>query len=172
MLFRSIAWLTYRLSSLHDKDNNHIFKGVFVVTDRRVLNKQLQDTILGFEHVEGTVTTITEKDANASEKLRDAINADKTGIVITTLQRFPQIYEQITSHSGNRYAVVVDEAHSSQSGKSAEKLKAALADTDEALRELAEWEDRSVEELEKEQDRLMLDLLSQGQHNKDRKSVV
>mgnify|MGYP001371661724 FL=1 len=130
-----------------------------------MLNKQLQDTILGFEHVEGTVTTITEKDANASEKLRDAINADKTGIVITTLQRFPQIYEQITSHSGNRYAVVVDEAHSSQSGKSAEKLKAALADTDEALRELAEWEDRSVEELEKEQDRLMLDLLSQGQHN-------
>ena len=107
-----------------DNHNNHIFKGVFVVTDRRVLNKQLQDTILGFEHVEGTVTTITEKDANASEKLRDAINSEKTGIVITTLQRFPQIYEQITSHSGNRYAVVVDEAHSSQSGKSAEKLKA------------------------------------------------
>lgn len=161
----SIAWLTYRLSTLHDKDNKSIFKGVFVVTDRRVLNKQLQDTILGFEHVEGTVTTITEKDAKASEKLRDAINSEKTGIVITTLQRFPQIYEQITSHSGNRYAVVVDEAHSSQSGKSAEKLKAALADTDEALRELAEWEDKSVEELEKEQDRLMLDLLSQGQHN-------
>lgn len=161
----SIAWLTYRLSTLHDKDNKSIFKGVFVVTDRRVLNKQLQDTILGFEHVEGTITTISEKDAKASEKLRDAINSEKTGIVITTLQRFPQIYEQITSHSGNRYAVVVDEAHSSQSGKSAEKLKAALADTDEALRELAEWEDKSVEELEKEQDRLMLDLLSQGQHN-------
>lgn len=160
----SIAWLTYRLSSLHDNHNNHIFKGVFVVTDRRVLNKQLQDTILGFEHVEGTVTTITEKDANASEKLRDAINSEKTGIVITTLQRFPQIYEQITSHSGNRYAVVVDEAHSSQSGKSAEKLKAALADTDEALKELADWEEKSVEELEKEQDKLMLDLLSQGQH--------
>ncbi|CCZ13535.1 putative uncharacterized protein [Prevotella sp. CAG:1092] len=62
----SIAWLTYRLSSLHDKENKNIFKGVFVVTDRRVLNKQLQDTILGFEHVEGTVTTITEKDTNAS----------------------------------------------------------------------------------------------------------
>lgn len=158
----SIAWLTYRLSSLHDKENKNIFKGVFVVTDRRVLNKQLQDTILGFEHVEGTVTTITEKDANASEKLRDAINNDSTGIVITTLQRFPQIYEQITKHGGNRYAVVVDEAHSSQSGKSAEKLKAALADTDEALKEMAEWEDKTVEELEKEQDRMMLDLLSQG----------
>lgn len=161
----SIAWLTYRLSSLHNKENANIFKGVFVVTDRRVLNRQLQETILGFEHVEGTVTTITEDDAHASEKLRDAINADKTGIVITTLQRFPQIYEQIQKHGGDQYAIVVDEAHSSQSGKSAEKLKAALADTDEALKEMAEWEDKNVEELEKEQDKLMLDLLSQGQHN-------
>lgn len=161
----SIAWLTYRLASLHNKDNANIFKGVFVVTDRRVLNRQLQETILGFEHVDGTVTTITEDDSNASEKLKDAINAEKTGIVITTLQRFPQIYEQIKKHSGENYAIVVDEAHSSQSGKSAEKLKAALADTDEALKELAEWEDKTVEELEKEQDRLMLDLLSQGQHS-------
>ena len=161
----SIAWLTYRLASLHDKDNANIFKGVFVITDRRVLNRQLQETILGFEHVEGTVTTITEKDHDASKKLRDAINAEHTGIVITTLQRFPQIYEQIVSNSGHKYAVVVDEAHSSQSGKSAEKLKAALADTDEALKEMAEWEDKTVEEVEAEKDRLMLDLLSQGQHN-------
>ena len=161
----SIAWLTYRLASLHNKDNANIFKGVFVVTDRRVLNRQLQETILGFEHVDGTVTTITEDDSNASEKLKDAINAEKTGIVITTLQRFPQIYEQIKKHGGENYAIVVDEAHSSQSGKSAEKLKAALADTDEALKELAEWEDKTVAELEKEQDRLMLDLLSQGQHS-------
>ena len=161
----SIAWLTYRLASLHDKDNAHIFKGVFVITDRRILNKQLQETILGFEHVDGTVTTITESDYKASEKLRDAINAEQTGIVITTLQRFPQIYEQITSNAGHKYAVVVDEAHSSQSGKSAEKLKAALADTDEALKEMAEWEDKTVEELEAQKDRLMLDLLSQGQHN-------
>lgn len=160
----SIAWLTYRLASLHNKDNDNIFKGVFVVTDRRVLNRQLQETILGFEHVDGTVTTITEKDANASEKLRDAINSEKTGIVITTLQRFPQIYREVNKQGGKSYAVVVDEAHSSQSGKSAEKLKAALADTDEALKEMAEWEEKSVEELEQEQDALMLDLLSQGQH--------
>lgn len=161
----SIAWLTYRLASLHKKDNTNIFKGVFVVTDRRVLNRQLQETILGFEHVDGTVTTITEDDSNASEKLKEAINAEKTGIVITTLQRFPQIYEQIQKRGGEHYAIVVDEAHSSQSGKSAEKLKAALADTDQALKELADWEDKTVEELEKEQDRLMLDLLSQGQHD-------
>ena len=160
----SIAWLTYRLASLHDTANANIFKGVFVVTDRRILNRQLQDTILGFEHVDGTVTTITEKDSNASQKLKDAINAEKTGIVITTLQRFPQIYREIQKKGSQNYAIVVDEAHSSQSGKSAEKLKAALADTDEALKEMAEWEDKTVEELEKEQDALMLDLLSQGQH--------
>lgn len=160
----SIAWLTYRLASLHNKENANIFKGVFVVTDRRVLNRQLQETILGFEHVDGTVTTITEDDNNASDKLKDAINAEKTGIVITTLQRFPQIYREINKQAGQNYAIVVDEAHSSQSGKSAEKLKAALADTDEALKEMAEWEEKSVEELEKEQDALMLDLLSQGQH--------
>ena len=160
----SIAWLTYRLASLHDKENQNIFNGVFVVTDRRVLNRQLQETILGFEHVEGTVTTITEDDSNASEKLKNAINTEKTGIVITTLQRFPQIYREVNKQGGRNYAVVVDEAHSSQSGKSAEKLKAALADTDEALKEMAEWEEKSVEELEQEQDALMLDLLSQGQH--------
>lgn len=160
----SIAWLTYRLASLHNSENTNIFNGVFVITDRRVLNHQLQNTILGFEHVEGAVTTITEKDANASEKLKEAINAEKTGIVITTLQRFPQIYQEVNRQGGKNYAIVVDEAHSSQSGKSAEKLKAALADTDEALKEMAEWEDKTVEELEKEEDALMLDLLSQGQH--------
>lgn len=161
----SIAWLTYRLNSLHNKVNEGIFKGVFVVTDRRVLNRQLQDTILSFEHTNGSVTTITEKDSDASEKLRNAINSESTGIVITTLQRFPQIYTEIEKHSGEKYAIVVDEAHSSQSGKSAEKLKAALADTEEALKEMAEWEDKTVEELEKENDKLMLDLLSQGQHD-------
>jgi len=160
----SIAWLTYRLSSLHAADNKAIFDGVFVITDRRVLNKQLQQTILSFEHTLGTVTTISERDANASEKLTEAINNEKTGIVITTLQRFPQIYDKITSRSGSKYAIIVDEAHSSQSGKSADKLKSALADTDEALREMAEWEDKTVEQLESEQDRLMLDLVSQGQH--------
>ena len=158
----SIAWLTYRLASLHLADNRHVFDGVFVVTDRRVLNRQLQDTILGFEHLEGTVTTVTDKDN--SSVLRDAIN-DGHRIVITTLHRFPIIYKELGSRAGKHYAIIVDEAHSSQSGKSAEKLKAALADTDEALRELAEIEDREVEELEKEKDALMEDLLAQGQHN-------
>lgn len=159
----SIAWLTYRLASLHDHDNKNVFDGVFVVTDRRVLNRQLQDTILGFEHIDGTIETITDKDN--SDKLRQVIDDGVARIVITTLHRFPIIYNKLAEHGGRHYAVVVDEAHSSQSGKSAEKLKVALADTDEALKEMAELEGKTEEELENEKDALMEDLLAQGKHD-------
>lgn len=159
----SIAWLTYRLAGLQDADMKNMFNSVFVITDRRVLNKQLQSTILGFDHIDGQIETIT--DADSSEKLARIINDDNTRIVITTLHRFPVIYKGLTSRSGKRYAIVVDEAHSSQSGKSAEKLKAALADTDEALREYAEIEEVEAEELEKKKDALLEDLLAQGQHS-------
>lgn len=159
----SIAWLTYRLAGLQDADMKNMFNSVFVITDRRVLNKQLQSTILGFDHIDGQIETIT--DADSSEKLAWIINDDNTRIVITTLHRFPIIYKELTSRSGKRYAIVVDEAHSSQSGKSAEKLKAALADTDEALREYAEIEEVEAEELEKKKDALLEDLLAQGQHS-------
>ena len=158
----SIAWLTYRLASLHDSEQKHIFNSVFVITDRRVLNKQLRETILSFDHIDGQIEWITDNDN--SSKLRDIINDDNTRIVITTLHRFPVIYKELNSRSGKRYAIIVDEAHSSQSGKSAEKLKAALADTDEALRELAEYEEKTEEEVEKEKDAMMEDLLAQGQH--------
>lgn len=158
----SIAWLTYRLASLHKADNSHVFDGVYVITDRRVLNRQLQDTILGFEHIDGQVTTVTDKDN--STVLRDAIN-NGDRIVITTLHRFPLIYKELDPRSGKHYAIIVDEAHSSQSGKSAEKVKAALADTDEALQQMAEIEEKTVEELEAERDALLEDLLAQGQHN-------
>lgn len=159
----SIAWLTYRLAGLQDADMKNMFNSVFVITDRRVLNKQLQSTILGFDHIDGQIETIT--DADSSEKLARIINDDNTRIVITTLHRFPVIYKELTSRSGKHYAIVVDEAHSSQSGKSAEKLKAALADTDEALREYAEIEEVEAEELEKKKDALLEDLLAQGQHS-------
>src|SRR5574344_2151466 len=131
----SIAWLTYRLASLHDLSQKDMFNSVFVITD-----------------------------SDPSTKLRDTINDDNARIVICTLHRFPVIYKELTSRSGKHYAVVVDEAHSSQSGKSAEKLKAALADTDEALKEMAEIEGKTEEELETQKDALMEDLLSQGQH--------
>lgn len=159
----SIAWLTYRLASLHDAEQKSIFDAVFVITDRRVLNSQLQTTILGFDHIEGQIETITDKDP--STKLRDVINEGAARIVICTLHRFPVIYQEVTSRSGKHYAIIVDEAHSSQSGKSAEKVKTALADTDEALREMAELEEKTEEELEKERDAMMEDLLAQGKHN-------
>lgn len=157
----SIAWLTYRLSSLHNDMDKEMFQSVFVITDRRVLNRQLQDTILGFEHCEGQIVTVTDKDN--STVLRDAIN-DKKRIIITTLHRFPLIYKELDNHKCKNFAIIVDEAHSSQSGKSAEKLKAALADTDEALRELAEIEGRTEEEIKDEMDVMVETLLAQGQH--------
>ena len=155
-----IAWLAYRLASLHNEEDKEMFQSVFVITDRRVLNKQLQNTILGFEHYEGQIATITDKDN--SSVLKDAIN-DKKRIIITTLHRFPLIYKELDNHKGKQFAIIVDEAHSSQSGKSAEKLKAALADTDEALREWAEIEGKTEDELVDEMENLS-DLLTQGQH--------
>ena len=155
-----IAWLTYRLASLHNEEDKEMFQSVFVITDRRVLNKQLQNTILGFDHYEGMIATITDKDN--SSVLRDAIN-DKKRIIITTLHRFPLIYKELDNHKGKQFAIIVDEAHSSQSGKSADKLKAALADTEESLREWAEIEGKSEEELLDEMENLS-DLLTQGQH--------
>lgn len=155
-----IAWLTYRLASLHNEEDKEMFQSVFVITDRRVLNKQLQNTILGFEHYEGQIATITDKDN--SSVLKDAIN-DKKRIIITTLHRFPLIYKELDNHKGKQFAIIVDEAHSSQSGKSAEKLKAALADTDESLREWAEIEGKTEDEIIDEMENLS-ELLTQGQH--------
>ena len=155
-----IAWLTYRLASLHNEEDKEMFQSVFVITDRRVLNKQLQNTILGFEHYEGQIATITDKDN--SSVLKDAIN-DKKRIIITTLHRFPLIYKELDNHKGKQFAIIVDEAHSSQSGKSAEKLKAALADTDESLREWAEIEGKTEKEIIDEMENLS-ELLTQGQH--------
>ena len=160
----SIAWLTYRLASLHDEEDNEMFQSVFVVTDRRVLNRQLQETILGFDHKTGQIVTITDKDN--STNLSEAIN-DKKRIIITTLHRFPLIYKELDGHQGKRFAIIVDEAHSSQSGKSAEKLKAALADTDEALKEMAELEGRTEEELKDGMDVMTETLLTQGRHKNE-----
>lgn len=157
----SIAWLTYRLSSLHNSKDKEMFQSVFVITDRRVLNNQLQNTILGFDHYEGQIETITDSDN--SSKLKDAIN-DKKRIIITTIHRFPLIYKELDGHSRKNFAVVIDEAHSSQSGKSAEKLKEALADTDEALKEMAEWEERTEQEIKDSMDVMTETLLAQGKH--------
>lgn len=157
----SIAWTCYRLASLHDKDNNNIFTSVIVVTDRRVLDSQLQDTISSFDHAFGLVETIG--DGKTSKDLRDAINSGKK-IIVTTLQKFPVIYEEIEDNKGKRFAIIVDEAHSSQTGSSAQKLKTALADSEEALREYALIEGQEEENREDFEDKMVRELLSHGRH--------
>ncbi|MBR3243372.1 MAG: type I restriction endonuclease subunit R [Parasporobacterium sp.] len=154
----SIAWLAHRLSGLHDSNNEKIFQSVIIVTDRRVLDSQLQNTVYQFDHVEGVVVKV---DKNARQ-LQQAIE-DGAGIIITTLQKFPVIYKEV--NSGNkRFAVIVDEAHSSQTGDAARKLKRALADTEEILREYAELEGREEEKRKDDEDRLLDKLAAQGMH--------
>lgn len=157
----SIAWLAYGLSSLHNENNEHIFTSVIVVTDRRVLDSQLQDTISGFDHTKGLVVTIGE--GKTSKDLRDAINDGKK-IIITTLQKFPVIYQEIDDNKGRHFAIIVDEAHSSQTGNSARKLKSALADKEEALREYAEFEGKAESEVVDDEDKLVNELLAHGKH--------
>ena len=158
----SIAWTAYRLSGLHDDGNRPIFNSVIVVTDRKVLDKQLQDTIYGFEHKEGLVRLIDDK--KTSKDLRDAIN-DGIRIIVTTLQKFPIIFQEIDKSKKRKFALIVDEAHSSQTGDSAMKLKIALADTSDALKEYAELEGKSEEEIEDSEDRIVREMLNHGQHD-------
>ncbi|MFH5836727.1 type I restriction endonuclease subunit R [Proteiniclasticum sp. C24MP] len=157
----SIAWTAYRLASLHDDDNRSIFASVIVVTDRKVLDSQLQDTISSFEHQSGLVETIGNN--KTSKDLRDAINDGKR-IIVTTLQKFPVIYQEIDDNNGRNFAILVDEAHSSQTGQSAMKLKTALADTQEALREYAEIEGKLESEILDGEDRLIQEIITHGRH--------
>lgn len=156
----SIAWTAYRLASLHNIENEPVFSSVVIVTDRTVLDRQLQDTVSAFDHTLGTVETIGE--GKSSKDLRDAIN-NGCRIIITTLQKFPVIYEEVDNTAGRNFAVIVDEAHSSQTGTSAIKLKAALADTQAALKEYAEIEGIAEDEIDKD-DRLIHEMAVHGKH--------
>ena len=156
----SIAWTAYRLASLHDSDDMPVFSSVIVVTDRTVLDAQLQETISGFDHTIGAVETIDDK--KNSKDLRDAIN-NGARIIVTTLQKFPVIYQEVDKVAGRNFAIIVDEAHSSQTGSSAMKLKAALADTEAALREYAEIEGKAEDEIDRN-DKLVQEMLTHGKH--------
>jgi type I restriction enzyme R subunit len=154
----SIAWLAHRLTGLHDANDEKIFQSVIIVTDRRVLDSQLQNTVYQFDHVEGVVQKI---DKNA-QQLKEAIEAG-TGIIITTLQKFPVIYKEVKS-GNKRFAVIVDEAHSSQTGNAAKKLKRALADTEKILEEYAEMENEDEAARKDDEDKLLDEMAAQGAH--------
>ena len=156
----SIAWTAFRLASLFDSNNKPIFSSIIIVTDRRNLDAQLQATVSGFDHVVGTIAAIDNKMTSAD--LRDAIN-DGVRIIVTTLQKFPVIYQEVDKVKGRCFGVIVDEAHSSQNGESATKLKTALADTEDALREYAEIEGRSEDEIDAS-DPVVKEIINHGKH--------
>ena len=159
----SISWLSHRLACLHDVKDAKVFDCVVVITDRQVLDRQLQDAIYQIEHAQGVVKAIDQD----SKQLAAAL-IDGTKIVITTLQKFPFVLRGLLHAAGadkqeeataeqkaeaakweaeiakRRYAVIVDEAHSSQSGETARELKAILgaATANESDEEMPDWEDR------------------------------
>ncbi len=117
----TIGWLAHRLASLHDAADTRVFDSVIVVTDRIVLDQQLQDTVYQFEHRTGVVRKIT----GHSDQLATAL-ATGVPIIITTLQKFPFVTEKIGDLPKRTYAVIVDEAHSSQGGETAIEMKGVL----------------------------------------------
>lgn len=129
----TIAWLAHHLSNLHDDQQRAVFDSIIVITDRRVLDKQLQDTIYAMDHTAGVVVRV---DKNARQ-LTEAL-ADGSKIIISTLQKFPFVDVSNVATAGKRFAVIVDEAHSSQTGEASERLKQVLADTATAGKESEE----------------------------------
>ncbi|MBO1530580.1 type I restriction endonuclease subunit R [Psychrobacter sp. F1192] len=136
----SIAWTAHQLSTLYDEAGTKRFDSVIVVTDRTVLDDQLQDTIYQFEHADGVVGRInrTEGEGSKSDKLADALMSFQP-IIIVTIQTFPHVLKAIEDSSvlkERRYAIIADEAHSSQSGTTARKLKEVLIASPTASDEL------------------------------------
>lgn len=145
----SIAWLAYKLASFyqHPDDKDRLFDSIIVISDRRILDRQLRNTIKQFQQVKGLVQAV---DKNAKQ-LQSALEVGKS-IIITTLQKFPVISEQIAQLKGQRFAVIIDEAHSSQSGASASHvqraLNANLEDAEEQDKVDFDLEDKILQEIE------------------------
>lgn len=149
----SIAWLAHRLSVLHDQADRRVFDSIIVITDRIVLDRQLQRTVKQFEQVVGVVENIDQ----TSRQLKQALEAGKT-VIVTTLQKFPVIAEEMGELPGHRFAVIVDEAHSSQTGEATKSVKSVLA-----VASLEEAEDQDEERGLDLEDRIVLEMKKRGQ---------
>jgi len=144
---KSIAWSAHFLAELHDADNRKVFDTVLVVSDRNVIDTQLQEALFDFQRTTGVVASITNADGSKSSKLAGALSGDKK-IVVCTIQTFPFALEEVRKLSatqGKRFAVIADEAHSSQSGEAAAKLKAVLSA--EELAELSDGGEVSMDDV-------------------------
>ena len=125
----SIAWTAHFLADLHDAEHKKMFDSVLVVSDRNVLDAQLQEAIFDFERTTGVVASITNEHGSKSAQLSQALKAGKK-IIVCTIQTFPfalQAVQELAATEGKRFAVIADEAHSSQSGEAAAKLKQLLS---------------------------------------------
>ena len=157
----SIAWIAYRLASVHDADNKGLFDSVIVVTNRVVLDGQLQDTINSFEHQVGLVEAIDDK--KNSRSLAEAIN-DKKRIIICTIQKFLFAKKDMEKFRGRKFAVIIDEAHQGQNGESAKTLRRSLIDIGAAIKEYAE--EAGIEEDEVDlTDEYISAVIGQGRHD-------
>ncbi|PIZ35897.1 DEAD/DEAH box helicase family protein, partial [Candidatus Aquicultor secundus] len=146
----SIAWLSHQLANLHDMEDERVFDSIIVITDRRVLDRQLQRTVRQFEQTLGMVENIDQTSRQLKAALEDGKN-----IIVTTLQKFPVIADDMSALPGKRFAVIIDEAHSSQSGESTKSLKIVLyngnleeAELEDGVEE-EDPEDRIVDEMKK-----------------------
>jgi type I restriction enzyme R subunit len=139
----TIAWLAHRLAGLH-AENQKVFDKVVVITDRVVLDRQLQATIFQFDHEPGVV----EKIEGTSAQLADALESSTAKVVISTLQKFPFVLERLGNLSEKNFAVIVDEAHSSQSGEAAKALRAALGSASQEAESAGEEGDIEPDDVE------------------------
>ena len=142
----TIAWLSHRFSSLHDKDDKQIFDNVVVVTDRVVVDRQLQAAISGIEHKSGLFKPM--KDDCTSDDLRKALEGN-TKIIATTIQKFPYIVDTVASLKGKTFAVIIDEAHSSTAGKNMAAITKALGKGKRNDDEEVDVEDSIVDEIKR-----------------------
>lgn len=143
----SIAWSAHFLADLHDAQHKKVFDSVLVVSDRNVIDQQLQEAIFDFERTAGVVATIKGESASKSGELAQALSGAKK-IVVCTIQTFPfalKAVQELAATQGKRFAVIADEAHSSQTGEAAAKLKAVLSA--EELKDIADGGEVSTEDL-------------------------
>lgn len=127
----SIAWLSHQLISLHDSTGEHnLFDSVIVVTDRTVLDRQLRDTITQFAQIKGVVEAITGVGGSKTSQLREAI-ANRKKVIICTVQTFPHLLDEMTDLPALKFGIIIDEAHSGQSGQTSSKMNAALGQDDD-----------------------------------------
>ena len=154
----SISWLAHRLAKLHNEEDEAVFNSVIVITDRRVLDQQLQDAVYQLEHKAGMVEKI-DKD---SSQLANALT-NGTRVVITTLQKFPFIVEKVGEFSRGKYAIIIDEAHSSQGGKASTAMTSILSD--KTLEEALEADRLSEENMEDIEEKIAETIVKSGKQD-------